>query len=204
MAGDVLAQLQKLLLKNKKLYAMLNNRVANNEQLRGGRQSSGSLQPATADSKLMDFEIEQQLQAHGFDFTNPMVFGGSPETESLNSDQIGRSPQEHSSQTLTHPQVDLARGGPPQSSPSSSQQISGTHAHWDQSHSAGGDLPSHYGQNFTDMDFDLDTFPAGNINSLATFQAFGWSDYGMPDHSSAPNEISGSMQENFCSSEKHT
>ena len=49
----------------------------------------------------------------------------SPDTESLSSDQIGRSPQDHTSQTLTYPQMsDLTRGGPPHRSPSWSQQIS--------------------------------------------------------------------------------
>lgn len=203
MARDVLNQLQKLLLKNEKLYKMLNSRVANNQQHRGSGRNPGSFQVVTADSKLTDLDIEHRLQAHGFDFTDPMVFGQSPDTESLSSDQIGRSPQEHSTQTFLQQHSNLSRGALPRTYLSSSQPTPGVQAGWHHLRTTSSGLPRP-DQDFTDMDFDFDTFPAGNTPSLGTFQDFGWPEYGMPDHYSAMNEPPGSMQEAVWPSEKQT
>ena len=203
MARDVFNQLQKLLVKNEKLYGMLNSRVANNQQNRGSDRNPDSFQLPQADSTLTDLAIEQQLQAHGFDLTDPVMFGQSPDTESLSSDQIGRSPQEHSTQTPLQQQTNLPRGALLQNSLSSSQPTAGVQAGWNHLHATSTGLP-HPDQDFTDMDFDFDTFQAGNAPSLGAFQDFGWPEYGMPDHYSATSELPGSMQEAAWPSEKQT
>ncbi len=203
MAREVLSQLQKLLLKNKKLCAMLNKRVANDRQQRGSGQSPGSLQSMTADSKQMDFDIEQQLKAHGFDFTDPMVFGQSPDTESLSSDQVGRSPQQHSTQTLQQQQSNFSRGNQLETFLPPPQRRPGMQASSDQLRTTSGNLPSNFDQNFTDMDFDFNALPAGSDTSLGTFQDFGWPNYGILDQYPALNELPDSMQEASWPSEKH-
>lgn len=180
LARDVLSQLQKMLQKNNKLYAMLNDRVANSRHREGSRQNPGSLQPVTADSKQMNLEIEQQLQAHGFNFTDLMVFGQSPDTESLSSDHTWRSPQEYAGQAPSQRDSNVPRDAQPQAGPQSSEQPFGVQPSTSQAQTGG--IPTPFGS--MHMDFDLNNFAAGSITPPETFQYSdsGWPEYGMTDH----------------------
>lgn len=118
----------------------------------------------------MDFEIDRELQAHGFDFTDPMAVTESPETESLSSDRVGRSPQDNSTQT------------PPQQQPN---------------FSSGSILESFLlsPQNFSALRFDSNALTAENGTSFRALQHTNWSNYDVLDQSIVPADISGSMQQ---------
>jgi hypothetical protein len=101
MSRDVLSQLRKLV-RDKKLNAMLGEKIEKAEQTR-----------------LIDPDTQEQLQFHGFDFSQSLRSSASPHSSSIASDvsyhppvpaqnQLGpvanRSPFHHQSENWAHPQ----------------------------------------------------------------------------------------------------
>ena len=175
-ARDTLSQLQKLLTKNKKLSTMLASRISKDRQRGSFDQSSNFGPPAAEDMNMMDLEIEQQLQAHGFDFTDPMAFGQSPDTESLNNEHIERSPQKSSTRTQSQSQANFSPVAMldhfPQPNP-------GPYNDNDDNHR----------QEFADMNFSFNNFPSGDSASFGTFQDANWANFSISDHSAVVNEL---------------
>lgn len=88
---DVLARMQRLLMRNEKLDSMLCTKIATVQQnqhlligLNTGPLSSSS--DVGLQTNAMDLDIDQQLQAHGFDFSEPLQVGVSPSEDSLGSE----------------------------------------------------------------------------------------------------------------------
>ena len=188
MARDVLSQLQKLLSKNKHLTMMLASKIARNQQSGSYERESHAVPPATGEMNSMELDIERQLQAHGFDFTDPMGLGQSPETESLNSDRVGRSPPDYSTQTPMQQPPTISPGTMLDSFLQSPQHTGSLEVGPNQTaHTTNG-----LDQDFPAMDFNFNTFPTSNGNSFGTFQGSNWQDYNMPDQSA---DFSGSVYE---------
>jgi hypothetical protein len=128
MSRDVLSQLRKLI-RNKKLNAMLGEKIEKAEQ---NQQRAFDFSHGDS-SGLIDPDTQQQLQFHGFDFSQPLRASASPHSSSIASDvsyhppvpvqnQLGpaanRSPFHHQSENWAHPQQP-------------SQQTQGQNTMWD-------------------------------------------------------------------------
>jgi hypothetical protein len=88
MTRDVLSQLRNLLIRNKRLDAMLGEKIAKGEQNQQWTFDFGLVDPA----QTMDLDTQQQLQSHGFDFSQPLRASASPHSDSIASDISYHSP----------------------------------------------------------------------------------------------------------------
>ncbi len=93
----IFSSLQKLLARNSRLYGMLQAKIGGLQVLSTSDPVASIHAPVSTDT--LDIEIEQQLQAHGFDFTDPFRAGQSPDEESQPSSS-GFSPGLDHSSTL--------------------------------------------------------------------------------------------------------
>ena len=92
-------------MRNEKLDSMLRAKIATVQQnqnlligLKSGPLSSSS--HLGLRTNAMDLDIDQQLQAHGFDFSEPLQAGASPSEDSLASENspmpnLSSGPQRH-------------------------------------------------------------------------------------------------------------
>ena len=84
---DILARLHRLLKRNKHLDSKLRAKIATIQQSQQLLTSLNTgLLPGNVAGNVMDLDIEQQLQAHGFDFSEPLRPDASPSEDSLTSD----------------------------------------------------------------------------------------------------------------------
>lgn len=125
-AKDVLDQLQQLLSRNAQLARMLQTKISQSRPHDFGLQQD-FMSPLQGNAPFMDAEIERQLQAHGFHFTEPLGPEQSPGTDSMTGDMNQVSPQSypgssgvrdqqrlerHHSATAMGPQGSLANASP--------------------------------------------------------------------------------------------
>jgi hypothetical protein len=199
MARDVLFQLQKLLSKNKKLNAMLSSRIVKIQQRASFGQSPGSAPRTSSDANTMDLEIEQQLQAHGFDFTDPMGLGQSPETESVSSERAGRSPQGNplplQQQSNFSPgaamlddfwQTSIQDGSP--------QHLPGLPHDSSQNQMPSDPFRGDFGPGLSEMDFDFNSLPTDSTMTFGAGSDQHWPGYNPSHQSPHHNEFAGSMR----------
>jgi hypothetical protein len=85
---DILSRLRKLLIRNKRLDAMLGEKIAKAEQNQQWTLDFNQDDPAQA----LDLDTQQQLQSHGFDLSQPLRASASPHSDSIASDVSYHSP----------------------------------------------------------------------------------------------------------------
>jgi hypothetical protein len=92
---DILNRLRKLLIRNKRLDAMLSEKIAKAEQ-----NQQWTFDFSRDDSaQALDLETQQQLQSHGFDLCQPLRTSASPHSDSIASDVSYHSPVPAQSQS---------------------------------------------------------------------------------------------------------
>jgi hypothetical protein len=167
---------------------MLSNKIAKNQQRRSFDQ--GQFAQPGEDFGIMDPDVERDLQAHGFDFTDPIGIGQSPETESISSDRGGRSPLDILAQPPPIAQMDTSTSALLDTFSNSPQGFSGRQTGFSPNADAraGQIFASNAEPSTTDMDFDFANF-AGN--QQAPFDAFQNTDWSNLDLSS-PRSFAGS------------
>ena len=99
---NILSQLRKLLIRNKKLEAMLSDNI-----IKAEHNQQWALDFSQGDSsQRTDPETQQQLQRRGFDFGQPLPASISPQSESITTDVSYHSPtpvHNQSSPVANHP-----------------------------------------------------------------------------------------------------
>ena len=92
-AINILNQMYRLLGRNPQLANMLRAKLAQGRIFPHiGNQNEENFNPSP-NTNPIDPEIDRQLQAHGFHFTEPQELAESPDTASLHSDRNNTSPQ---------------------------------------------------------------------------------------------------------------
>lgn len=157
-----------LLSKNQQLANMLQSKITQTRlSLDFGAQDDGMLQTDTA-SVFIDPEIERQLQAHGFHFTEFTGCEDSPDTGSLTSELHHASPQSTFLFGQVEEQQDSADYGPAAKTSTSTQgqpRVQLSHPDWD---SPGGGIGAMDFSNFSDsnqmfqgMDYQFNSTAGG-------------------------------------------
>ena len=95
MARNALGQLRKLIIRNKKLDAILGEKIAKAEQ---NQQWTYDFSQRDI-PQTMDSETQRQLRSHGFDFSQPLRASASPNSDSIPSDGSYHSPAPLPNQT---------------------------------------------------------------------------------------------------------
>jgi hypothetical protein len=167
---------------------MLSNKIAKNQQRRSFDQSPFA--PPGEDFGIMDPDVERDLQAHGFDFTDPIGIGQSPETESINSDRGGRSPHDILAQPPSILQMNASPSDLLDNFSHSPQGLSGHQTGFspNANSSIGQVFASNTEPSTSDMDFDFANFSGNPQASFDAFQNTDWSNFDL----TSPKNFAGS------------
>jgi len=182
---QILAQLQLLLARNEKLDTILRGKILSIQQeqqlpLDFSTMMTSNIAQLGLQQNAMDLVITQQLQEHGFGFSDPIQTDTSPRTESISSNISDRSPMPMG--TSPHPQqspnVGQQHVWPQQPSSTGQTQFHSPNLIWNPAEQISNNSGFEGSSDFFNQSQNLmyDTFNVEPSMSSPSFMTTGWND----------------------------